>query len=96
MITRAISAMARVKSVGEKYAKQVKIQEALVILDLVFAFIPLLNELGPDLGITEGFFNIIAEVGNVALVIQGITADPYSALMYMMGLFFRSWDKERG
>ncbi|KAH8662506.1 hypothetical protein BX600DRAFT_499009 [Xylariales sp. PMI_506] len=76
MISQALQAMGSVKAIGEKEAKEMKINLILEILGIVFAFIPFLDELGPALE--------IADAGNVALAIQGIVADPSSAPMEIL------------
>ncbi|RFU28181.1 hypothetical protein B7463_g8175, partial [Scytalidium lignicola] len=84
MISQALEAMTTVKQIGEKEKKAKKIALILEILGIIFAFIPLLDEIAPSLEIADGAFEIVSATGNVALAIQGIVADPASAPMQIL------------
>jgi hypothetical protein len=81
MISQAVTAMDSVKDIAEKQKKEDQIKLILLILGIIFSFIPFLDEIGPSLGIADGVFEITAAAGNVGLAIQGIVADPKSAPM---------------
>jgi hypothetical protein len=86
MIQQAIDSMATVKSIGEKEAKEKKIQLILEILGIAFIFIPFLDDLAPELEALDGVFNTISTIGNVGLGIESIVSDPSSAPMALLGL----------
>ena len=86
MIDQAVDAMATAKSLGQQYSKEQKIQLVLEILGAVFAFLPFLDDLTPELEILDGFLTTVSEVGNVRLTIQAIVSDPSSAPMDILGL----------
>ncbi|RDW56893.1 pectin lyase fold factor [Coleophoma crateriformis] len=86
MIQQAVAAMASVKSIGEKEAKQKKIDLILEILGIALIFIPFLDEFTPELEALDGVFETIATAGNVALGVQSIVSNPASAPMDILGL----------
>ena len=86
MLNQAVNAMAAVKSIGEEAAKQAKIDLILEILGIAFIFLPFLDDIAPELEFLDGVFDTLSQVGNAALTIQGIVADPASAPMDILGL----------
>lgn len=86
MIQQAVDSMATVKSIGEKEAREKKIQLILEILGIAFAFIPFLDDLAPELEALDGVFNTISTIGNLGLGIESIVSDPSSAPMALLGL----------
>ncbi|KAK2616718.1 hypothetical protein QQS21_000330 [Conoideocrella luteorostrata] len=86
MIQQALTSMETAKELGQAQAKKDKINLILTILGIVFAFVPFLDELLPEIELLGGIFTIIATAGNVALGIQAIIADPTSAPMEILGL----------
>ncbi|PWY88961.1 exo-1,3-beta-D-glucanase [Aspergillus heteromorphus CBS 117.55] len=86
MLNQAVASMASVKAIGEKQAKEDKIKLILEILGIVFAFVPFLDDITPELELLDGAFETVAATGNVALGIQSIVSDPTSAPMVLLGL----------
>lgn len=86
MIQQAVNSMATAKSEGQKQEKRDKIKLILEILGAVFAFIPFLDDIAPEVEALDGIFSTVAEAGNVALTIQAIVSDPSSAPMELLGL----------
>ncbi|WPH01347.1 Hypothetical protein R9X50_00418900 [Acrodontium crateriforme] len=85
MVQQAIQSMQRAKDIGKTEKRDEQIQLALEILGVVFAFLPFLDKIGPELELADGLFTALADVGNVALAIQQIVADPSSAPMAILG-----------
>ncbi len=85
MITQAISNMNEVNTVGEKEEKELK-QLTWEILGIIFAFIPFLNELTPEIEGLDLVLSFINVGANIALGIQDIVANPESAPMEIFGL----------
>jgi glucan 1,3-beta-glucosidase len=85
MIAQPLQAMASVKSIGEEQQKKDKIALIVEILSIIFAFIPVLDEASPLIGIADGAFEIAAAAGNIGLAIQGIISNPKSAPMGILG-----------
>jgi hypothetical protein len=81
MIQQAVDAMNSVKGIAEQQKKEDQLKLIILILGIVFSFIPFLEEVGPSLGIADGVFEIAAAAGNIGLAIQGIVSDPASAPM---------------
>ena len=55
----------------------------------MFAFLPFLDDLTPELEALSSFFDgvsVVSVAGNVGLMIQSIVLDPSSALMEILGL----------
>ncbi|KAI9645912.1 hypothetical protein NHQ30_005349 [Ciborinia camelliae] len=86
MISQAVNAMASAKAIGEKAAKEEKVELILEILGIAFVFVPFLDDFTPELEALDGVFETLSQVGNAALTIQGIVADPASAPMDILGL----------
>jgi len=86
LITQAISDMNEVKTVGEKEEKELQVQLTLEILGIIFALIPFLGELTPEIEGLDLVLSVVDAAGNTALAIQGIVADPMSAPMEIFGL----------
>jgi hypothetical protein len=82
MAQQAVSAMTAAKQLAQTYAKEQKIQLILEILGAVFAFLPFLDDIAPEIealsGVLDGV-SAVAVAGNVGLKIQSIIADPSSA-----------------
>jgi glucan 1,3-beta-glucosidase len=81
MIQQAVDAMNSVKGIAEQQKKEDQLKLIILILGIIFSFIPFLEEVGPSLGIADGVFEIAAAAGNIGLAIQGIVSDPASAPM---------------
>jgi len=81
MISQAVTAMNSVKNIAEQQHKDDQLKLIILILGIIFSFIPFLDGVGPSLGLADGVFEIAAAAGNVGLAIQGIVADPKSAPM---------------
>jgi glucan 1,3-beta-glucosidase len=81
MISQAVAAMNSVKDIAEKQKKEDQLKLILLILGIIFSFIPFLDEAGLSLGLADGVFEITPAAGNVGLAIQGIVADSSSAPM---------------
>jgi hypothetical protein len=84
MISQAVDAMNSVKDIAEQQKKEDQIKLIILILGIIFSFIPFLDEVGPSLGVAGGIFEITAAAGNIGLAIQGIVADPASAPMEIL------------
>ena len=84
IISQAVAAMTSVKDIAAKQKKEDQLKLIILILGIIFSFIPFLDEVGPSLGIADGAFEIAAAAGNVGLAIQGIVADPSSAPMEIL------------
>ncbi|CAM6003085.1 unnamed protein product [Sphagnum balticum] len=78
--------MNEVKTVGEKEEKELKQQLTWEILGIIFAFIPFLNELTPEIEGLDLVLSFIDVGANTALGIQDIVANPESAPMEIFGL----------
>ena len=86
MINQAVNAMATVKQIGENAAREEKIALVLEVLGFVFAFLPLVDEVLPELEFLDGMVELITTVGNTALTIDDIINNPTSAPMAILGL----------
>lgn len=84
MISQAVAAMNSVKDIAAQQKKEDQLKFILLILGIIFSFIPFLDEIGPSLGLADGIFEITAAAGNIGLAIQGIVADPSSAPMEIL------------
>ncbi|KAI9742739.1 MAG: hypothetical protein M1818_003468 [Claussenomyces sp. TS43310] len=96
MIVQAVNDMAEVKAVGEQEEKEKKIALILEILGIVFAFIPFLDDITPEIDILDGVLEIVSTGGNAALAIQGIIADPESAPMEILSALTGGGTREEG
>lgn len=52
----------------------------------LFAFVPFLDEIDPEVEILDGAFETVAAAGNVALGIESVISDPASAPMVFLDL----------
>ncbi|KAE9377716.1 glycoside hydrolase family 55 protein [Stipitochalara longipes BDJ] len=86
LIVQAINDMNEVKTIGKKEEKEMAEQLTLEILGIIFAFIPFLDELTPEIEGLDAVLQIVDAAGNTALAIQGIVQDPESAPMEILGL----------
>ena len=94
MIWQAVNAMANAKSLGQAQAKADKVKLILEILGIVFIFVPFLDDIAPEVEALDGVLNTVAALGNVALSIQAIVADPISAPMELLGLLTAGGTKD--
>jgi hypothetical protein len=78
--------MAQVKAIGEDEAREKKKNLILEILGILFAFIPFVDVLLPEVEGLEAIIAIVDVAGNAALTIQDIVAHPLSAPMDILGL----------
>lgn len=84
MISQAVQSMDSVKDIAKQQKKDDQIKLVILVLGIVFAFIPFLDEVGPALGIADGAFEIAGAAGDVSFAIQGIVSDPASAPMEIL------------
>lgn len=84
MLSQAIDNMNSVKDIAEQEKKEDQIKLVVLILGIIFSFIPFLDEVGPAIGIANGAFEMAAAAGNIGLAIQGIVANPSSAPMEVL------------
>jgi hypothetical protein len=90
LIMQAVDSMLQAKEIGENMREQEKRNFILMILSIVFSFIPFLGEIG---GIVAGgavglsrIATLIGIVGDVGLGIEDIVHDKSSAPMVILGL----------
>ncbi|KAJ4361597.1 hypothetical protein N0V95_001758 [Ascochyta clinopodiicola] len=89
MVDQAVQSMSVAKSMGQKEKKEEKIKLIFEILGAVFAFIPFLDEIAPEIEVVDVIMTgvvAVADAGNVALTIASIVQDPSSAPMEILGL----------
>lgn len=86
IIIQAVNDMNEVKTIGKKEEKEMQLELTLEILGIIFAFIPFLDELTPEIEGLDLVLSAVDVAGNVALGIQSIIADPESAPMEILGL----------
>ncbi|UKZ82498.1 hypothetical protein TrVFT333_010287 [Trichoderma virens FT-333] len=72
-----------------------QIELILEILGAVFAFLPFLDDIAPELELIDGLYATVADVGNVALTIQSIVSNPASAPMDILGLITGAGGRDR-
>ena len=84
MIAQAVASMNSVKDIAAQQKKEDQIKLVILILGIIFSFIPFLDELGPALDLADGVFEMTAAAGNIGLAIQGIVANPSSAPMEIL------------
>ena len=81
LLDQSVQSMKDAKAKGQQQAKEDKIKLITEILGGIFAILPFLDELAPELVAIEGLATFVANLGNVALAIQDIVSDPSNALM---------------
>ena len=81
---KAIDNMNSVKDIAKQEKKEDQIKLVVMILGIIFSFIPFLDEVGPAIDIADGAFEMAAAAGNIGLAIQGIVANPSSAPMEVL------------
>lgn len=86
IIVQGVNSMAQVKAIGEDEAREKKKNLILEILGILFAFIPFVDVLLPEVEGLEAIIAIVDVAGNAALTIQDIVAHPLSAPMDILGL----------
>ncbi|GAO17591.1 hypothetical protein UVI_02050750 [Ustilaginoidea virens] len=84
-IQQALDSMEQAKELGQAQAQRDKTQLILTILSIVFAFVPFLNELAPEIAALDGVFAMLGAAGTFALGIKSIVDDPLSAPMEILG-----------
>ncbi|UKZ56764.1 hypothetical protein TrVGV298_010605 [Trichoderma virens] len=95
MLSQAVTAMQNAKALGKQYEREKKIELILEILGAVFAFLPFLDDIAPELELIDGLYATVADVGNVALTIQSIVSNPASAPMDILGLITGAGGRDR-
>ncbi|KUJ15980.1 pectin lyase-like protein [Mollisia scopiformis] len=86
LIVQAISDMNEVKTVGQQEEKELKQQLTWEILGIIFAFIPFLDDLTPEIEGLDLVLSFVDAGANTALAIADIVANPMSAPMEIFGL----------
>jgi glucan 1,3-beta-glucosidase len=84
MVSQAIQSMNSVKDIAKTEKKEDQIKLVVMILGIIFSFIPFLDSAGPAIGLADGTFEMVAAAGNIGLAIQGIVAYPSSAPMELL------------
>ncbi|KAK6075617.1 LysM domain-containing protein [Seiridium cupressi] len=94
LIVQAVASMKDAKAQGEKQKKEDRTKLILEILGIVFAFVPFLDEIAPEVEALDAIVEIVSAAGNVGLAIQGIIADPESAPMEILGALTGGVEKD--
>jgi glucan 1,3-beta-glucosidase len=85
LLVQAVQDMGQVKQIGQKEQKYLKIQLTLEILGIIFAIIPFLDELTPEIAGVSAVIRFVDVAGNTGLAVQGIVANPESAGLEILG-----------
>ncbi|KKA30026.1 hypothetical protein TD95_001514 [Thielaviopsis punctulata] len=84
-LMQGIENMAAAKAIASKMSKEKRIELILGILSVALIFLPFLDDVVPEIAGLESIGTMISTMGNVALSIESIVANPLSAPMEIIG-----------